>query len=687
MKAHLNKSENSVASTPTATTRAVAPSTPLASAVLALGDSLRRYLGPLPYAAWDEALEQGRVIAAVDGDHLLGYAMVRLPRREVVIVHLAVAPWAQRQGVAHILVRAVSERYADRIGIRARCRRDFPANRVWPALGFTALGNLPGRGAKRQLLTLWWLDHGHQDLLSWSGSSPGRLPVLIDANVFIDLHTSTPDRVAKATRANLERVRDFTELLVAPETAVEINRRAEEAERESLLSILHNGYPRLRIPPATLNLVVAQLTQGLEAPPKSIQDRSDVRQVATALAADIPVVITRDRQARSRLARAAFDIGQLVVTAPPELVAIALAGEDEDAYVPSALHDTDLVVHEVRPEEVSNLNVAFLNTGASERRSDFEARLAELATQFPTASRHLIQDEAGEPLALCGVAWASSRLEVPALRLAPSSLQTTLAVQLTDELRRLAIASGKSEIAVTDPHLSKACRAALLRDGFETQGTALVGVAINGLFSCAELADVLEQLPSHGATSIERLRHADAAAAQEVEHVLRPCRLVDAALPTWIVSIRPEYADDLFGFPPSLVSRPTRLGLGLEQVYYRGGRSGEKAPGRVLWRLAGRSHEGIFACSSLVEVRDGAPEVLYDRFKRLGAWSLEQLTANIKEGARALRVRDTELLPVTVPLSRLRSIANEHGQSLQLQSPCRLKPEVFAAIMKAGKYG
>lgn len=676
--------------TPPATICVVAPSSPLASAAVKLGDSLRKYLGPLPYAAWDEALEQGRVIAAIRGGELLGYVLVRLPRNEVVIVHLAVAPAAQGKGIAHRLITAVSERYADRTGIRARCRRDFPANQVWPALGFVALGNLPGRGAKGQLLTLWWLDHGYQDLLTWAGSTVGRLPVLIDANVFIDLHTGTPDRLAKATRANLERVLDFIELLVAPETATEINRRADAAQRDRLLSILYNRYPRLVVPSVELNQGVEQLNQALGKAPTGLQDRSDVRQVATALIADIPVVITRDRRARSRLARAAFDLGQLVVTTPAELVAIALGGAEEDSYVPSALHDTDLVVHEVRPEEVIDLN-AFLATGSGERRNDFEARLDDLATQSPSASRKVIQDGAGEPLALCGVNWSSSRLEVPALRLVPGSLQATLAVQLTDELRRLATSSGKNEIAVTDPHLHRSSRAALIRDGFEDNGESLVGVTIDGLLSRAELTIHLEQLARQGvdtARHLEELHHRwSATIALELEHNLRPCRIVDAPIPTWIVSIRPQYADDLFGFPPNLLSRPTALGLGLEQVYYRGGRSGERSPGRILWRLAGQSHEGTFACSSLVEVRDGSPEVLYQKFKRLGAWNLGQLKASIKTSARALRVRDTQLLPIPVPLSRLRAIAEQHGQNLQLQSPCRVEAHMFEAIMKAGTRG
>jgi ribosomal protein S18 acetylase RimI-like enzyme len=80
---------------PTAMTTVVKSSTALAEAAVKLGDSQRKYLGPMPYAAWNEAFEHGRVTAAVSENQLLGYVMVRLPRKEVAIAHLAVAPEAQ----------------------------------------------------------------------------------------------------------------------------------------------------------------------------------------------------------------------------------------------------------------------------------------------------------------------------------------------------------------------------------------------------------------------------------------------------------------------------------------------------------------------------------------------------------------------------------------------------------------
>lgn len=458
-----------------------------------------------------------------------------------------------------------------------------------------------------------------------------------------------------------------------------------------LPSALQSSYPRLRFPPGLLNKTVESLERALGHPPSSTQDRSDLRQIATALVADIPVVITRDRRARSRLAKVAFDLGEVVVTTPAELVAIALAGPDTDAYVPSALRETAILIHEVRPEQIDDLN-GFLATNASETTREFKARLDCLAVAAPNASRRLIEDDAGEPLAICGAHWSSRRFEVPILRVAASGLQNTLAVQLTEELRRSAIAVGRSEICVTDPHIGRSSRSALIGDGFIgcDDGT-LAGITIAAPSSRAELDSKLAMLAQRGTCSaryLERLRHDwNAATAAELEHDLRPCRIVDAPIPTWIVPIRPEYADDLFGYPLNLLSRPTQLGLGLEQVYYRGGRSGEQVPGRVLWRSTGKAHEGIFACSSLIEVRDGTPEALYRRFRQLGAWNLDQMKARVTGTARALKVRDTHLFQQQIPLSRLRSIAKEHGQGLQLQSPCRVDARLFEVIVRAGAGG
>jgi GNAT superfamily N-acetyltransferase/predicted nucleic acid-binding protein len=669
-----------MAATPHARLLTPAANSSLANDVQKLGDSLRSFLGVLPYAAWDEAFEQGRVIAAVDDqEDLLGYVLFRTPRREVVVAHLAVAPQARGHGVASALIRELSARYPDRRGIRARCRRDFPANQVWPSLGFIPQGNLPGRGSQGQLLTLWWLDHGHGDLLSWGGRGD-KVPVLLDTNVFIDLNQTTEDPLARMTRDLFERVGDRVELLVAPETIREINTGKNPAVREYLLNRANNDYPSLGLSDATIRDVARALEADLVRPPKTPRDVSDLRIVAAAVAADIPILVTRDRRARDRLAKSAYAAGEVVVTTPAELVAIVLSGNDAAAYVPEALHGTVLTNHEVASRDRSEMQ-RFIASG--ERRADFDLVVDSLAAASPSSSRQVVRDQGEDPVALIGYSWTNAHLQVALLRLQGGPLGSTLSVMMTDAVRSTAAEHGARLITVTDPHLDPSIREAFLRDGFIATTNGLTGATLQHHLKTSELPESLSDL--HPWTMVvpqtaDELSHA--------EHVLRPCRLVDAPLPTWLVSIRPHFADDLFGYPPHLLTRPTRLGLSLEQVYYRAGKQGEQAPGRILWRLAGRTSGAVFACSSLVEVRDGSPEDLHRRFRHLGVWTLEQIRASSPHPMRrALRVTDTHLLPWPVSLDRLRSLAEARGQRLQLQSPCRVTPDLFETILREGQHG
>src|SRR5699024_2133702 len=93
----------------------------------------------------------GRILAAVEkapgtgGARVVGYAAFRLPRQEVALAHLVVTVGARGMGIARRLVDELSTRHSDRRGIRAKCRRDYPASSMWPELGFVAQGDLRGR--------------------------------------------------------------------------------------------------------------------------------------------------------------------------------------------------------------------------------------------------------------------------------------------------------------------------------------------------------------------------------------------------------------------------------------------------------------------------------------------------------------------------------------------------------------
>ena len=237
---------------------APAPGSTLFDAAKALGDSETRSLGLLPHAAWDDYGRAGHILVAVQDEELLGYAAYRIPRNEVRLAHLVVKPEARGSGVARALIAEISSRHGARRGIGLRCRRDWEANRAWPALGFVSIGEREGRGSQRLPLTEWWLDFGHPDLLSWA---PGDsiVTAAIDANVFIDLHTTTSSAEAIRTRQVIESLADRVDLVVTPELFNELNRQSDSTERTRLIGVAQT-YPVVRAPAADVDAATWLLT-------------------------------------------------------------------------------------------------------------------------------------------------------------------------------------------------------------------------------------------------------------------------------------------------------------------------------------------------------------------------------------------------------------------------------------------
>jgi hypothetical protein len=235
----------------------------------------------------------------------------------------------------------------------------------------------------------------------------------------------------------------------------------------------------------------------------------------------------------------------------------------------------------------------------------------------------------------------------------------------------------------------------LLADGFGQAPSGPVGLSIPATCTVAEVAtlaasavqpfDEEERAALAGVLSLADSiqAHNVPAIAAAIERQLRPLRVVDAQLESWLVPIKAPWASQLFGVPRDIYGQDDHLGISVEHVYYRGGRAGEAAPARVLWYVSGHGHMAVIGCSDLIEVRDGTPKELHRSFRRLGVYGFDEVrrTAGRTGRVRALRVINTELFGSSVPLARLRVLAAEERRTLQLVSPMRITAELFAKIV------
>jgi len=674
------------------------PDDPLFSAARELGDQNRRYLGHLTFDAWKEYAEAGHILVAVDSDSpwpIEGYAAYRTSRAEVVLAHLVVRPESRERKVARALVERLSESYPERRGIGARCRTDWPADKMWPRLGFVPLGSHVGRSLKGHLLTYWWRDHGHADLMTWGGPPASALPVVMDANVFIDLHGANPGEHAPRTREILlEILGDRVELLVTPEMFTEMNRIDDPGERDRLRGVISGQYPRLPVHADKAQTVSAALIGAIGRAPQTTQDRSDLNHIAFTAAAGVSTFVTRDDPVLRRLRTAAAAETGVAVVSPEELVAHIDESEAGLAYQPAALLGTGYSVKEAGSGDDALIRVLYDNA-SGEKLRDFEGRLRRLAGARPSSSRLLVTDPVGAPIALLGTIPTGAVLSVAAARMNPFALQASFALQAATLLRRTAEIAHLCAIRVADPHAHPVLVDALIRDGFRPSDNGAVALTIPALCTLDELPQVVADAASDPTVSAAEARPWLAAAqrlaaepsaqtALSLERQFRPLCIIDAPVDSWLVPIQPRFSAPLFGYPQELFARPDELGIGVEHVYYRGGRSGEAAPARVLWYVSGPKQGVVMGRSELIEVVDDPWELAYRKFRRLGVYTRGDVmgTADARGRVRALRVINTEVFAQPLQLPHLKRFAEGLGHGLQLQSPSRISADLFTLIMK-----
>lgn len=76
-----------------------------------------------------------------------GLCAAPVAAQRVSLAHWCVAPDARGTGVARALVDAISEKHAQRLGIRAKCRDDYELADTWTSLGYS-VASLRARGRR-----------------------------------------------------------------------------------------------------------------------------------------------------------------------------------------------------------------------------------------------------------------------------------------------------------------------------------------------------------------------------------------------------------------------------------------------------------------------------------------------------------------------------------------------------------
>ncbi|MDE2039590.1 MAG: GNAT family N-acetyltransferase [Elusimicrobia bacterium] len=651
-------------------------------------------LGLFPEGAFKEYAARRNILVATEKGACIGYLLFRHSRDLVVIVHLCVGKGQEGKGIAKALVarlHADTQRFR---GIGLSCRRDYDASKVWPKLGFTAVHDKPGRGKDGAILTYWWLDHNHPTLFSNADKQrlDSKLIAAIDHNVFLDLYKK---RNADSEALEADWLQDSLQLCVTNEILNEINQMDDGLERGRQRDF-YSRFQQLTSDQTGFQSAydaLARLFDGLTGS----SDDADRRHLARSIASGATVFVTRDTGLLEKAADVYDSFGLLVIH-PSDLIARIDELQRASVYQPARLAGTLFRIGLLAKDQLGSAIEAFHNGAARETKATFQASLRSCLSHPKATECSVVTDSGNHLQAVFALdRSAPGELRVPVLRVGRDLIGSTLSQHIVMRVMFEAAKEGRRVVRVTDPFLPGNVVAALQKDQFVKTSAGWSRLCLNAKKTQDELRKTLAALAKEGhGLSLDALNEAldstESGRLLDLERALWPAKIVDADVPTFLVPIKPTWAQHLFDH--ELASEDLfggELTLNREAVYYRAARPscGLSAPGRILWYVSqdGQSAKTgqVRACSFLDEVVVDKPKVLFKRFQRLGIYKWPDLYALVKKDINrpimALRFSDTVALEKPVSFAALKQVAKSCDVVTTLQSPLKISPEFFKRLI------
>lgn len=692
----------------------VQPGTELLTKIQELWRRHSDTLGFFPEGAFDEYARKRCVLAAVDQeDGLLGYTLFRTThRRKASIAHLCVDPAVRARGVARRLFEGVKSLVRDSDDIMVRCRRDFAANALWPRLGFIPVDEEHGRGKDPQVVTIWRYELNRLPLLAaMDKPRDDVMPVVIDANVFYDLDPQGGPGTHEESKAlAADWLGGFIELCLTEEIYNEINRREDPAHRTrqrlrvEQFRVLHSDKAREEQVRVELEQQFPSWT--------SESARSDMRQLTRAVAAGVTYFVTRDGRVRDQ-AESLYEQYGLVVVSPYELVLRFDELRREDEYRPKRFISVGLQATRPRPEDLDRIaDLIHVGQPSPEPRRRTTSRVRDLLASPERFDLTCITSDDGSLLA----AYAIERvvpelLRVPLFAAADSALGRTAARHFAQKLVSLAAGERRRVVEVAEGTGGRRIEEALFDAGFSKEGNLWVKLVIPLVAGSQEIAAEVARISSQHpqtmglAERIASYLRAERGAGHQspspayIERALWPAKIAGVGVNCFAVSIRPQWAEQLFDTElakETLFGANALLAMKLENAYYRAARPAVlTAPARVLWYVKKDpdycGSMAIRACSSIDEVIVAKPKDAYRRFQRLGVYRWDDVfeiaEQNLDNDVMAFQFSATELFSRPIHWDSAREVLQRHGHKARIQSPVKITEACFLELYQLGMGG
>ena len=640
-------------------------------------------LGFLPMEALRDFFEKGGVLGAKNSDgQLIGYLLYAAYSNYYRITQLCVSENLRNQSIAKQLVDALKKTVTSQKIIRLSCRRDFPAHKMWPKLGFVPLGEKPGRSAAGHPLTHWCLTLAPDDQLSLfqAKTSAEGLDVVIDAQIFFDFDEAESDKTKPSKALFHDFSMDSLKLWITDELFVEIDRARNPSQRKKSQERAHS-FPKVGHNLQSMEHFEEVL--GKILPNNNPNQKSDIGHLAKTAASDVDIFVTRD-QNLLRKSKKISELTNLRVLSPTDLIIELHELSEKQSYVSKRVSGVRLKWERLTSGALASLQLtSFLNH--QETKGKFREKLESLLADPGRNECELLR--LGSDILAIRVLTSevAKGLTVLLARVGHSADRALFEPFLILDTIFKAIEKNLDMVKFEVSALTPSMVPHLLEIGFTKCNDSFVRFCFP---RCLGREDVLSTISELGPKSINNYRDMSDI---ELERHCSPLSLASDQS-HFLVPIRPGYAmslidstqsaDDLFGGKTSVLLR-------WDHVYYRSRTHHHmlKPPARILWYESGSKRQ-IVAVSHLDAVEMDTPKVLFKKFKKFGIlkWNdiFQMCKNNTSKEIMVLKFSHTLPFKKPISLNAMRTVYKEGGASLTLQSPSKVSREIFQKLFRLG---
>ena len=663
--------------------------------VVELGDKNSKTLGFLPESAFAKYAQEGKLIAAYkkDTNDLIGYILYRVSYNKVTIVHLCVSNNNRKSNVASTLINYLKNNTKQYDGIKLSCRNDYGIDHVWESFNFVPIKERIGRSKKKLPLTVWWFPHHHVDILSQISEYElkNKVVAVIDMNIFLDIKNEREEEslALKSGWLLSEAILYFTR-----EIHNEINRATSSEIKKSSRKLL-NFFKQLPFKDEEKFKEIFKELKN-EFTTKNKNDKSDLKHLAYSITGGAQFFITRDQILLQN--KSFFKKYELNICRPSEFITQLDENIQISKYKPQRLIGTNINSKRVTSKNIDYFINKFLKP--NERKSQFQ-RTIRKALSSPNLYELITISKGNEILAFIIFNRSESfKLSIPVFRFLNSSLKITLSKHLLFKAILTSTNENRSLIKISENYLEEDILNSIKEARFIKKGENWEKINLNKIVQFQEIKNLISE--DHFKEIINQIdieksdENYEFHKKYSFERYLSPIKIRDLDIPTYIIPIKPIWAEQLFDDRSNeklqLFESKNELLLNRENVYYRSSsKRSLSAPARVLWYLSEnpttKVKGQIKAVSYIDEIFIDHSKKLFKQFEQLGIYKWKDIvkTSDRNNKIMAFVFSDTELLNKPVDLKFLKNLFKEkERKNFMVMSPIKIKTETYLAIYKRG---